>query len=171
MEPGFSVNPVFETASAYLKAAEALFANECKEDRKWLYVPNWFVVHHLSVISTELFLKSFRVTVSHGHATDISGPHDAVYQHAFNGHKPNLEALPHTVSSDLKDHLSEDSFTLMQTLSNEEIARGRYPYENVGGENRFPNSSIGRDHATAWMKLAKELKGYGHDGKPTPEVS
>ena len=165
--PGDHVNPVFEVACAYVDSAETLFLNECGKDKKWLYVPNWFVVHHLSVIATELFLKSFKVTVSHGPVTSPDGTGDEIHKHAFSTHEADLNSLPEAVVADLKTHLSEELFTLMQSLSKIEIARGRYPYEDVDGENRFPPSDAGRVLASDWMKLAKELKDFGKYGKPS----
>jgi hypothetical protein len=165
--PGFGPNPVFEAACAYLEAAEEVFLKETARDAEWLYVPNWFVSHHLSVIATELFLKSFHVIVSYD-AADAEGPIDERYKHAYTEHKADLKTLPLAVSDDLKAHLPDELFNLMMTLSSFEIIRGRYPYEqrNDGSGCFFLPGDFGRELAANWMRLAQELKKYGKFGKP-----
>lgn len=163
LKPGWAPNPVFETACAFCEAAEAEFLRE-SEKSGFLEIQNWFVVHHLSVISTELFLKSFHVTVSHGPVTSADGPDDETVEHAFGGHVANIKRLPEEVASDLKKYLPAQLYELMISLSKDEITRGRYPYEEDGGKTRFPVGDIGQKIANDWLKLSKELSKYGKSG-------
>lgn len=64
LSAGAGPNPVYNAAMAYLDAAEVVYEKESAKSG-FLAFPNWHVVHHLSFIASELFLKSFRVTIRH----------------------------------------------------------------------------------------------------------
>ncbi len=152
-------NPVFDTADAFLKVAEAEFIKEV-EKKVFLIIQNWFVAHHLSVVATELFLKSFRVVVSYSPVTSDDGPDDMLFKHAFDGHVASLHKLPKDVSADLKSYLPEPLYNLMKTLSKDEISRGRYPYEDDNGTQRFPAGDAGKKLANDWLALARALSKF-----------
>ena len=157
--PGWRPNPVFEAVAAYLDSAEILYAVETAKNG-WLDLKTWFVIHHLSVLATELFLKSFHVTVKHGPVTSPDGPDEMTYAQAFGGHKPGLEAFPQDVVDSLKSHLPARLFDLMGTLSTAELNRGRYPFEADGDRTRFPLGDDGRVLAESWLNLARTLSTF-----------
>lgn len=128
--PGCAPNPGFEATYAFLKAAETEFLRQ-HEKPGFLETQDWFVVHHLSVIATELFLKSFHYTVSHGPVTTPDGPDDETFKHAFGGHVAGLEELPKEVPVGLKKYLPEHLYELMNSLSGIEIAPGAIPIRGV----------------------------------------
>lgn len=161
---GWGPNPVFDTAKAYLDVAEDAYSKEVTKTG-FLEFSNWFVVHHLSVISTELFLKSFNVMVSHSPVTDGSGPSHETVEHAYDGHQTKLHKLNSRDADGLKDHLHNDLFKLLVSVSCQskakfEIGRGRYPYENDGGSPSFPDGEEGQALATNWLNLARALSKY-----------
>jgi hypothetical protein len=90
ISPGWGSNPVFSAAKAYLDAAENEYSRALAKTG-FLDFQNWFVVHHLTVIATELFVKSFLVTVTHSPVTSEDGPSDSVIKHAYHNHKTNLD--------------------------------------------------------------------------------
>lgn len=58
----FIENDVWTVAVDYLDAAQAEFEREKSRVGFWR-VGHWYIIHHLSVIACELFLKSFNVTI------------------------------------------------------------------------------------------------------------
>lgn len=171
VEPSFTIrpssgpNPVFDTAKSFLEAAEASFFFEDAK-KGFLQFRNWHVPHHLSVIATELFLKSLDAKVFHGPVISADGPDDMYYKGAFCGHKADLVELPVEIANDLRAYLPEKLFRLMTSLSNNEISRGRYPYEKDGDAQRFPvDENEGRQVANDWLCLAQALSKYGRGGQ------
>lgn len=163
--PGFGPNPVFDTAKSFLEAAEASFFFEDAK-KGFLHFKNWYVPHHLSVIATELFLKSLNTKVFHGPVTSADGPDDLSHEGAFGGHKAGLDALPIETAEDLRAYLSEKLLRLMNSLSNNQISRGRYPFEQEGETQRFPvDESEGRQVAYDWLCLAQALSKFRRGGQ------
>tara|TARA_R100000935_G_C2796462_1_gene148379 strand:- start:171 stop:698 length:528 start_codon:yes stop_codon:yes gene_type:complete len=158
--PGSAPNPVFSAALAYLDAAENAYSRETAKTG-FLTFKNWFVVHHLSVIATELFVKSFRVTVSHPTVTSENGPDGEAVAHAYRSHNTLLDKLDLRDKNGLEDYLSDALFKLLLSASKDEISRGRYPYEDHNGSTRFPASDEGGQKlAGDWLTLARALSNY-----------
>ncbi len=164
--PGACPNPIFDAAKSYLEAAESSFAiKEAKTG--FLQFKNWYVAPHLSVIATEIFLKSFKVILFYG---PVTGPDDPRYfkcEQACKGLKPALDDLPKAIDDDLRSHLPDRLFKLMVTLSNDEICRGRYPFELPKDRDaqRFPvDEEAGKQLANDWLSLAQALSKFGFQG-------
>jgi hypothetical protein len=159
---GWYPNPVFEAAKAYLDAAESEYSRALSKTG-FLEFQNWFVVHHLTVIATELFVKSFLVTVTFSPVTREDGPSDEVIEHAYNSHKTSLDKLDPKDKKGLEDYLSDPLFALLKSASNAEISRGRYPYENDNGSAKFPkDDEEGKKLVDDWLMLARALSKYDH---------
>ncbi len=160
LDPGWAPNPVFETAKAYLDAAENAYSREVAKTGFFAF-KNWFVVHHLSVIATELFVKSFRVTVYHPPVTSEDGPDDVEIKHAYSSHNTQLDKLDLQDKNGLEEYLSDTLFTLLKSASSDEISRGRYPYEDHNGSTRFPaGDEAGQKLVDDWLMLARALSKY-----------
>ena len=160
MGPGWDLNPVFAAGKAYLDAAENAYSREAAKTG-FLDFKNWFVVHHLSVIATELFVKSFKVTVSYPPVTSEAGPDEEEIEHAYKNHNTQLDKLDLQDQSGLKGYLSDTLFELLQSLSSHEISRGRYPYEDHNGSTRFPaGDEVGQKLVDDWLTLARALSKY-----------
>ncbi|SFP18826.1 hypothetical protein SAMN04488056_1283 [Cohaesibacter marisflavi] len=157
--PGWLPNPVFETALAFFEAAEAEYARETKKVGIF-QLKRWFVVHHLSVLSVELFLKSFFVKVTYGPVASPDSPEIEAYKHAFLGHKASLKELPPDVVTLLKRYLPPHLHELMDDLDTNKITQGRYPYEQHEGKQRFPFGDDGQRLAEQWLSLARELSKF-----------
>lgn len=104
---GDEPNPVLYAARSYLRAAEVVRDAECKRIG-FLEIQEWYVVHHLSFIAVELFLKSFRVTVLHPPVTSDSGPDFECFEHAYTGHHAQLDKLVDGERERLQRYLSEN---------------------------------------------------------------
>jgi len=158
--PGWVPNPVFSAAEAYLDAAENEYSRALAKAGFWNF-KNWFVVHHLTVIATELFVKSFLVTVTHSPVTSEDGPDDEVFEHAYKGHKTLLDKLDPKDQKGLEDYLSDPLYALLKSASNAEISRGRYPYESNNGSANFPiHDEDGKKLVDDWLMLARALSKY-----------
>lgn len=152
-------NPVYLAALAYLDAAKLIYRDESGKNG-FFAIHSWFVVHHLSFIAVEVFLKSFRVTVSHSPVMDESGPEFEEFEPAYTGHHAQLESLDSGDKEALVEHLSKDQFELLMSISDRKVAstelsRGRYPYETS-----FPSGDEGRHLAERWLGLALALSKY-----------
>lgn len=161
---GWAPNSVRDAAMAYLDAAEVIYKREC-EKIGFFAINDWYVVHHLSVIAAELFMKSFRVVVTHSAVFDESGPEEESVEHAYNGHHLQLDRLEENDRNELKRHLSEEQFSLLCSITDRnlalcEIARGRYPYEIKERETRFSSGEDGRNTAEIWLSLARALSKF-----------
>ena len=127
----------------------------------YLDFQNWFVVHYLTVIATELFVKSFLVTVTHSTVISEDGPDDEKFEHAYRNHKTDLDALDPKDAKGLEDYLSDPLFALLKSASPNEISRGRYPYEAHNGSTRFPvGDEAGQKLVDDWLMLARALSKY-----------
>lgn len=160
ISPGWGPNPVFDAANAYLDAAENEYSRALAKTG-FLGFQNWFVVHHLAVIATELFVKSFLVTVTHSTVISEDGPDDEEFEPAYNNHKTDLDALDPKDAKGLEDYLSDPLFALLKSASGNEISRGRYPYEFHNGSTRFPvGDEAGQKLVDEWLMLARALSKY-----------
>lgn len=163
IEPGYGPNPINLAATAFLEAAESEFARETAKAGFWA-LQSWFVVHHLSVIATELFLKSLTsATVSHGRVASEDGPDDMVFKPAFDGHRANHDKLP---AAELSAFLPSHLCGLIASYSVADIQQGRYPYEpdcKGSYSSRFPSGEDGRRLAQDWLELARKLSEFRHE--------
>ena len=162
---GMEPNPVLDAARAYLRAAEVVH-EDVRKKVGFLYVQEWYVVHHLSFIAVELFLKSFRVTVSYPPVTDDSGPEYELFEHAYNGHNVQLDKLRRDERESLQRYLTESQMNLIDSISSRsnaahELSRGRYPYET---NRSFPLEDAGQKLAEKWLSLAHSLSQYRTSG-------
>lgn len=160
--PGWAPNPVYDTACAFMEAARSELLREANRTG-WADVQNWFVAHHLSVIATELFLKSFQVTFTHGPVTSPDGPEYEKVDAAFTGHRAKPSSLPNEVNDRLKAFLPAPMYDLLVSLNKEDLQMGRYPYEEKEGQNesKFPEGDSGKRLAVSWFNLACALSKFG----------
>ncbi|MXP25723.1 hypothetical protein GRI39_06660 [Altererythrobacter indicus] len=113
--------------------------------------------------------KSMHVIVTHPPVRDESGPDFETYKHAYNGHHAQLQKLPKIDFAALNDHLSPHHSELLESIKDRqkakyEIARGRYPYEDDDGRDRFPSGKAGRSLAEEWLGLARSLAQFWKNG-------
>lgn len=160
----WNTSEVFRAAQAYLRSAELIYEQQVKLSSHWMSMPDWFVVHHLSVISTELFLKSLKVTIYHPPVRDESGPDYEIYEHAYYGHKVQFDRINKDDIEDLRNHLSSHQFQILKSMENRdaaraEISRGRYPYQTLK-DSGFPAGDAGRNLAEEWLNLARSLSDF-----------
>lgn len=166
IRPGEFPNPVREAAVAYLEAAETIYKAESEKHGFWFGWPNWYVVHHLSFIATELFLKSFYAKCSHSLEGDDSGPDWEKYDAAYRGHDAQLKVIATDIWREVERRLSERQLELIELIStnkdaNTELSRGRYPYEVNGSGDSFPSGEDGRQLSEDWLNLARTLAKVG----------
>ena len=154
-------------ARAYFRAAKLTYEKEVERSSEWLYVGEWYVVHHLAFIASELFAKRLSQTV-YRHPLTLD-PNFTT----FHGHKSNFEKLTAPLQQQLKSALSPRSLELFQCLGGNDLAIGRYPFErevksseNASGEFEIHPTDIDpfiksmeewRELAEDWLKLAHEL--------------
>jgi hypothetical protein len=154
---GDGYNAVTEAASRYLAAAELLHAAEVVTASSWYTDGDWYVVHHLSVIATELFMKSARVVVSYPPVRDGSGPDYELVKHAYDRHPVDWNSLPPRFKFNLEQRLSPTQYALVANMALVDISRGRYPYGYDKREAQFPAGEQGRAIAEEWLGLARAL--------------
>lgn len=164
-EPG-PYNEVANTGRAYLDAARVYRIRLMRKTRaSWLFVPDWYVVHHLSFISVELYLKSFGATDCHTLQGDESGPFDQFTVPGYHGHKLNDKGIPSSILLELRTKLSLGQYQLLNRLREKnftggELAVGRYPYERKDNQQGYPSGVEGRQRAEDWLALAKSLRNF-----------
>lgn len=159
-------NEVAFAGEAYLDAARIYRIRLMRKIKAiWLFVPDWYVVHHLSFISVELYLKSFDAMIYHTHEGDESGPFDQFTVHGYYGHRLKDKGIPSSILLEIKSTLSVDQYSLLdrlreQKFTNAELAIGRYPYERDEKRQEYPSGEDGRQRAEDWLTLAKSLRNF-----------
>lgn len=142
---GAMPNDVLYAASGFLEAAELMFsAQDVKDSFSQLHLQKWHVVHHLSVIATELYMKS--LIAEYAPETEC----DFVYLRTEKGHSSHFDLLDKEDQELLRETLEPDQITLLSRLGISDISSGRYPYEYTSG---FINRAL----AEKWICLARAL--------------
>lgn len=175
-------NGIRAVADAYLDAAQTVFDRE-QSKTGFLETQAWFVVHHLSYISSELYLKSFAAW--NMYPSGIS-PHPdeesyevPLYKNSKNavtgneetsqgtlileGHGGIFEKLAIDTQHHLKEALSPAQICLIENMNISEFNRGRYPYETIESDSVsevFPSGDEGRKLSVDWLLLAKSLSDF-----------
>lgn len=160
------INEAAIAGEAYLDAARIYRIRLMRKIKaRWLFVPDWYVVHHLSFISVELYLKSFGAMNFHSHYGDGSGPFDEFTVHGYRGHELKDQGIPSSILLELEGTLSVDQYSLLDRLrkrefSKAELSIGRYPYERDKTRQEYPSGEDGRQRAEDWLTLAKSLRNF-----------
>lgn len=161
-----SQNEIWMTASAYLEAAEVLFEREAEAEGGFWTIQKWYVIHHLSFISCELFMKSFKAIECLGEPTE-----DYIEvvntQPSYKSHSLQVSNLERATQDILLKSLTPEQCALLNDMNKEagtiELSMGRYPFEPPKGDERssavFPVGEAGRFRATSWLTVARALRG------------
>lgn len=162
LTPGWQPNPVHAAAIAFLEAAILQFKTE-ELKTGFLQFQNWFVTHHLAFIACELFLKSLQVTITDTFEQYSPDPTTTDIQHAFNRHHFKFTDFTVVDFEKILSKLSPSQRALVKKMGSDkdaknELARGRYPYEVIDGNDRWPAGDVGKALADEWIDLAQTLK-------------
>lgn len=154
-------NEIRHAAEGYLSAAEMVFETE-RMKNGFLAFPNWFVVHHISYIASELFLKSFAAKVVSLLGEQLGCDNQGVTI-SERGHGGLFEKLPQEEKEELENHLTPEHITMLSEMSRPEFTRSRYPYQlndRNGKPEIFPTGDNGKEIAQRWLSLARALSGF-----------
>lgn len=179
-------NEVHQTAEAYLDAAETYYRKEIaifnekldNNERHFFHIHAWFVVHHLSYISCELFFKSMGATYFYTREGNEDGPVDEYVESSFEDHNLRFDRTAEA-REQLEKYLSVHEKALIDSVSENgifEFSRGRYPFERkpIGSRKAphrdpntqrilrqdnpvYPTGDAGKEMAEIWLQLARKL--------------
>ncbi|WP_095444223.1 hypothetical protein [Ochrobactrum quorumnocens] len=158
------INEVRWAAQAYLSHAENAMKFELGKVN-FLDINHWYIVHHISYISVELFLKSFyaKLTVHIEEDFEITDDYryefsDNVYVKNFapDGHFDIHKNYPEDLLNALKEFISVEEWQIVESMSFDELTRGRYPYE----EN---SQYVSEEDAFSYLSLARKLSKFQYN--------
>lgn len=167
-------NKIRDTADAYLEAAQVMSDRKQKNTGNFWEVSSWFVVHHLSYISSEIYLKSFASYSVYLVEDSPIDPDTEPYEvscyveekesepkmYRILGHGDIFDKLLPEVRSHLEKTLCSGQMDLIRGMKDSELSRGRYPYETENKEGvseKFPSGEEAQKLATKWLDLARSL--------------
>jgi hypothetical protein len=154
------LNDVAFAADAFLDAARTYRIRLMRSSKaNWLFISSWHVVHHLSFISVELYLKSFGAVVLYSISGDESGPFDKITVNGYHSHKLKVDGIPKDIWSEIHTSLPPEQCSLLERLCEKsyadgELSIGRYPFERTL-QGEYPSGQEGKSEPrNGWLLLS-----------------
>lgn len=161
---GGTQNEVWKAGAAFYEAAAVMFRREKEQDGRFWAIQKWHVIHHLSYIACELFIKAM-LADEHFAEPDQDGYADITGVEVPKiGHNLWPDKLSQSPCTLLEDRLTPDELKLLRetTDGKDELCRGRYPYEFIGYGKKIAEgetvSAPDREDALRWLALARSLR-------------